>query len=208
MIRSKARSTIAIITLKYVKQMQKTRQGYTPFCQHLVKSLLFPLRRKCPKLFENLCGKKHSGHSHNTPDKCFLYYYSKSDLAGYGPSILHTTNLPLNKTALPGKAPVLEHLVHLLETQDSYTAGGNTGFLHCRMVISSGCRGNYQVKQIPYKCQNHRYHRCRCTLQSFQDPLNLKSSYSLMRSTVKLKSRNFQILDFSHMPSMALKPLM
>jgi hypothetical protein len=88
-----------------------------------VKSLLFPLQRKCPKIFENLCGKKHLGHSHNTPDKCFLYYYSKCDLAGYGPSILRITNLPLNNTALPGKAPGNRILTLQVETQDSFTAG-------------------------------------------------------------------------------------
>ncbi len=72
------------------------------------------------KIFKNLCGKKHSGHSHNTPDKCFLYYYSKCDLAGYGPSILCPTNLPLKKT---GKAPGNRILTLQVETQDSYTAG-------------------------------------------------------------------------------------
>ncbi len=127
--------------------MQKTWQGSTPFCQHLVKSLLFPLWRKCPKIFENLCGKKHSGHSHNTPDKCFLYYYSKCDLAGYGPSILLTTNLPLNKTALPGKAPGNRILTLQVETQDSYTAGWS--YLQDVVETIKLCKSHRQVSESP-----------------------------------------------------------
>jgi hypothetical protein len=104
-----------------------------------------PSSKEMSKIFENLCGKKHSGHSHNTPDRCFLYYYSKCDPAGYGPSIPRTTNLPLDKTALPGKAPVLEHLVHLLETQDSYTAGGS--YLQDIAETLKLCKSHRQVSE-------------------------------------------------------------
>ena len=111
-----------VFTQKYVKQMQKTWQGSTPFCQHLVKSLLLPLRRKCPKKSLRISVVRNIRAIPTTPQISAFFTITASvtwlDIAPafYAQPISHRTKLHC------WKAPVLEHLVHLLET----------GFLHCR----------------------------------------------------------------------------
>lgn len=104
-----------------------------------------PSSRDMSKLFDRICGKRHPGHSRNNPDKCYLYYAGKCDPAGYGPRIPRTMDLPFDKTVLPGKAPVLEHLYHLLSTQDSMISGGS--FLTSLTDTIDLCRSHRQVSE-------------------------------------------------------------
>ena len=104
-----------------------------------------PSSREMSKIFDRICGKRHQGHSRKSPDKCYLYYSSKCDPGGYGPKIPRTLDLPFPKTALPGKAPVLEHLFHLLKTQDTLLAGGS--FYESLSDTINLCRSNRQVSE-------------------------------------------------------------
>jgi hypothetical protein len=110
----------------------------------------YPSSKKIDSMFDKVCGGKHPGHSRSKPDQCYLYYASKCNPESYGPPIPKSNSFPFDKTSLPGKAPILEHVRVLLLDQDQKKAGGS--FLPFVQETVNLCSSHRQVsdKTIPH----------------------------------------------------------
>ena len=84
----------------------------------------FPSSRVINQNFMRICSQRHPGHSFVNPVSCFNFYAGKSNPRGYGPPIPNTSSYVFDRTCLPGKAPILEHVKVMLCSQDSLVSGG------------------------------------------------------------------------------------
>ena len=127
------------------EQMRRIPSHINPLLSTHFEVTSLPSSRDMSRLFDRICGKRLPGHSRSNPDKCYLYYASKCDPAGYGPRIPRTMDQPFDKTVLPGKAPVLEHLYHLQSAQDTLISSGS--FLSHLTDSINLCRSHRQVSK-------------------------------------------------------------
>jgi len=109
----------------------------------------FPSSSAAKKIFRELCGKRHSGHDSSAPSQCFMHYASVCSRDGYSAQIPGTDRLPFDKTILPDKYPILEHINLTLISQRKYHGGGSFKKFIQRTLMN--CMNSRQVtdKTVP-----------------------------------------------------------